>query len=755
MRTSQANRFARWAAMAAAGLTLVSLLAYGWRQWQAQQARNEAPPVVPQTVKTRSESFSFSKVEGERTLFTIRAAQATEFKAGGQSVLQDVWITIYGKAGKRFDNIHTRACDYQPATGRIVCAGDVQIDLESAEEASARPGQRAIQIRTSRVNFDRETGEARTEQPVEFKFAYGAGRGTGLGYSTREGVARLEKDVEVTLAGTQDPAPARLTGGALEYARDSRTMRLLGPVLATQGTRELRTGALTAEFNAEMMAQRLLASGRPTLRERASGDTSLAAEQIIVAIGRDNAPESVVADGQVVFTAKNSSSDDRITARRVEMDLTDAGRQPRQVRATGAVQVTSQRAAAGPYRQLESESLQLDFARSANSAERRLARAETLSAATLELRQAEEQSRVRAGKMIAEFDGRSEIRRMLGSSGVEVERRIGRRPPQEVSSQEMTLQFDPRGEWTEVEQTGDVRFRDGARSANAQAARAVRSSDTLYLSGPATLADAVSRTTAQAFEINQRTGEALARGGVRTSYLVAAQRPGAAFVPTLAPQPAHITAAELRANAEEGRAVYSGNARLWQGDSVIESETIELRRAAGDERQLFARGNVRALFPQAANGAVAALPNSPSSPKGSSPPRTLWRAQAEQLIYASGAAVIHLEGHVSAESNIGRIQSPRVDFFLSGEGGAGQQLSRAEARGGVTVRQGDRRGTAERADYLTAEGKFILSGGKPTLYDAVLGTITGRQLTFFLADDKILVDSEEGSRTVTRHRVEK
>src|SRR5256885_9938435 len=38
---------------------------------------------------------------------------------------------------------------------------------------------------------------------------------------------------------------------------------------------------------------------------------------------------------------------------------------------------------------------------------------------------------------------------------------------------------------------------------------------------------------------------------------------------------------------------------------------------------------------------------------------------------------------------------------------------------------------------------------------SVEGTTTGRQLTFFLADDTIIVDSENGSRTLTRHRVEK
>jgi hypothetical protein len=47
-----------------------------------------------------------------------------------------------------------------------------------------------------------------------------------------------------------------------------------------------------------------------------------------------------------------------------------------------------------------------------------------------------------------------------------------------------------------------------------------------------------------------------------------------------------------------------------------------------------------------------------------------------------------------------------------------------------------------------------MSGGNPAIYDAAEGTTTGRQLTFFLADDTIIVDSETGSRTLTKHRVD-
>src|SRR4029077_19027867 len=84
-----------------------------------------------------------------------------------------------------------------------------------------------------------------------------------------------------------------------------------------------------------------------------------------------------------------------------------------------------------------------------------------------------------------------------------------------------------------------------------------------------------------------------------------------------------------------------------------------------------------------------------------------------------------------------------------------QQISRAVGNGKVMVQQGDRRATAEHGEYTAADGKFVMTGGTPTLFDASEGTTTGRQLTFFLADATIIVDSENGSRTLTKHRVEK
>jgi lipopolysaccharide export system protein LptA len=87
--------------------------------------------------------------------------------------------------------------------------------------------------------------------------------------------------------------------------------------------------------------------------------------------------------------------------------------------------------------------------------------------------------------------------------------------------------------------------------------------------------------------------------------------------------------------------------------------------------------------------------------------------------------------------------------------GSGRQLTRAVGFGNVEVAQQDRRGNSARADYTAADGKFVLSGGSPVVHDRSGNSVAGRQLTLFLADDTIVVDSAEGLRTLTLHPVGK
>jgi lipopolysaccharide export system protein LptA len=258
----------------------------------------------------------------------------------------------------------------------------------------------------------------------------------------------------------------------------------------------------------------------------------------------------------------------------------------------------------------------------------------------------------------------------------------------------------------------------------------------------------------------QASGDIRAEGGVRSRTFTA--RGAGSQVSGTTPQfsngPANITAEKMQANAKSGRALYSGHARLWQGDSVLEADSIELLQKS---RQLNATGKVRSVFPQAAgHDTISASATNKSSKKAS-----LWHIASDTFTYMDLENRAHLEGNVVVQSDVQRMRSDLLDLYFtranaaaekSSNGASGaQQISRAVGTGGVVVDEQTRKATAERAEYTAADGKFVMSGGNPTLFDGSQGTTTGRQLTFFLADDTIIVDSEKGSRTLTKHQVQK
>jgi len=161
-------------------------------------------------------------------------------------------------------------------------------------------------------------------------------------------------------------------------------------------------------------------------------------------------------------------------------------------------------------------------------------------------------------------------------------------------------------------------------------------------------------------------------------------------------------------------------------------------------------GNVRAVFPQASS-------NDQSQPKKQP---SLWHISAGTLTYWDLENRAKLEENVVVQSVDQRMRGPVLDLFFtratSGKQGVpgAAQISRAVGTGGVMIEEGDRRATAEQGVYTAEDQKFVLSGGNPTLYDAQEGITTGRQLTFHIADDTIIVDSGEGLRTLTKHRVQ-
>jgi LPS export ABC transporter protein LptC len=785
LRNKEAARYARWSAIAAVAIALTVAGVYAQRAIREARARSANPMQVLATIEKQSHEFSFSKMDQERTIFTVRASNATEFKDQNRTILKDVWITIYGRDGSRNDNIHTRECSYDPKSGAILCEGDVQIDIAAANSPAgqAQPAQKQLQITTNNLSFNRDTGEASTPSPVDFHFPQGQGHGIGATYSNINSQVRIEHDVQLTFTQSDRTGglPVNATGANLEISRVNRTVILGGPAMVKQGDRELSGGKITIELDPEFHAKHAVVENHPAIRSsEGGGKLSISAHQFEGFLNPDGWLQRIVADGEIAGTRQSAAGTDHFSAARVELTMSPQHNLVENLMATGAVTLDSRQS--GDSRSIKTDALRVAFAAVSQPdgkrtdaqdpgkqqiEQRRVESAETLAPGTIETRTGTETTVLRAKKFVTQFGANGHLEKLVGHSGVEVRRQLGTASPQTSSSTELVATFDSAGQWDTLDQTGSVRFQQNDRQASAAHARINRSTDMIALEGSPVLADSQSRTTASGATINQKTGEIHATGNVVSTYLSSAQNDAV----NLGSGPAHISAQTLSGSSTSGHVVYTGRARLWQGESVLDADQIELWRF---EKKLVASGHVVAVFPQASGqpGTPAAAPvnahgTAPGVKKVAGSGPTLWTIHAPLLTYWSDQGKARLEGGVTAQSQQGSLDAPTLDVFLNNSGdnstvggaavpsGARGQLNHALALGGVTVRQGDRLGTSEQAEYTASDGRFVLSGGKPTLTDASSDTTTGHSLTFFVTNDTILIDSQEGSRTLTKHRVEK
>ncbi len=772
MLRSEAARYARWSAIVALVLATVTLLAYVRRDWVRHIEKKNAPPATPVDVSRQSAGINFKHGDKTRTIYEVSASKSTEFKGQDASLLEDVRITIFGQIGDRHDVIHTRSCQYGKEKGDIQCSGEVQIDLMSAADAQRTADHpeaaKAVttHIETRGVKFDRASGLARTDQNVTFAFPSGSGEAVGLEYKSEEGTVHLLRDVRFTLkesapsatkpraakprAGALqagEPQEVLVTGSSLDFGRDTRLLHLLGPAQAETKTERLSAGEIKLSLDKQFRAETLVASGasgnRPVVTSQGSREQAkLEADTLTAHFSPEGAVTRVDAAGAVRGSRNGVAEQDEASAEYATLELWPWLGRPKEVNLNGNVLLE-------------------------------------LAAGTMEWTDAPAQpgaavakTKLQADKLVLDFASSGKARQLQAIGNVQTERAVSGRPVQTATARNGIAELQPTGGWSQMDLDGDVRLKEGERSGQATHAVFVRASQTATLTGNALARDASTETRAARIVFAQATGDIHAEGGVRSTDF--ASRSGAV---QLAPVPANITAETLRANSKTGRAFYSGHARLWQGDSVLEAESIELLR---ETRVLNAAGNVRAVFPQN----TAQSPEGPgdrareksssltpaSATVGQSPAKKphLWHATSGTLSYSDKDGRAHLEQDVVVQSEEQRMRAPILDLYFTrtsspaaraasnaNSPAGAQQISRAVGTGGVVVEEGSRKATAERGEYIAAIGKFVMSGGNPTLYDGSAGTTTGRQLTFYLADDTIIVDSENGSRTLTKHRVEK
>jgi lipopolysaccharide transport protein LptA len=198
-------------------------------------------------------------------------------------------------------------------------------------------------------------------------------------------------------------------------------------------------------------------------------------------------------------------------------------------------------------------------------------------------------------------------------------------------------------------------------------------------------------------------------------------------------QPVNVLGANLDYDGTLSRGTYTGDARLFQGDTSVKAETISIDDKNGD---LSASGGVTSttmLEQQGKDKKKKERVRSIASAK-----EMKYEEANRRLTYTGGAHLTNPDGDMTAA---------RIELYLKP---SGDELDRAEGYDEVTLREQERKTTGSRMTYTADDERYVITGAPVKIVDECARETIGRTLTFLKATDSIVVDGNQQIRTQTK-----
>jgi lipopolysaccharide export system protein LptA len=807
-----------------AGVLLVIALGVflGVGRFRNRFNRKDIPHKLGLNIQEEANGFLYSHEVRGHTLYKIRASKQVQLKQDGKVMLQlhDVMIELYAEDGSRVDRIEGNEFDYDPTSGIAKAVGPVEITLMKPSQApaiapKASANQAAIakqknsslasaahaassgeiHVKTSGLVFDRNSGEASTDQRVEFTLTQGTGSAMGANYDAHEGLLVLDHAVELNVQRGADPV--KMNAQHAIFKRDDQVCEL------TVATIHFHADQANAEeakifFRDDGSAEHLDAS-RGFLLLTATGGR-LAAPTGTLNFDGHNQPLHGHLQGGVTIDSEHKGR--KVHGTSPAMDLVFAGQgMLRSAHLERGVQIVSDEdapAANGTlhaHRTWTSPVVDVAFKSTGKS------RVEPSSmhgtgGVTITASSQHGNGPVIPEKMTADdvtgvFGPNGMLTMMTGrghtaiaettatgtqqtTSGDVLVAHLGAAEGTKASEKNLTgggMQIDSATVDGNVVLTQQPAAKGGIAASTLRATAGHADYDGegewLHLTKSPRVSDGALEMSADRLNVSQGSGDAFAQGNVKATWMGKADEGGAAKSARAArgggggaefgaQGPTHAVAQEAELQ-RSGIATFKGNARLWQQGNSVTAPVIVLDRA----KQTLAAQTTSAKSPVevvlvSATGAVPARPGAQKQ-GGSSVSRIhggdLKYSSAERkAVMRSGSA-----GKVTATTADATTTSNEVELLLlppgnhAGKDGAAAQVDRMTSTGNVEIYSGVRHGTGEKLVYSGDSGDYVLTGTaaeQPKLTDPVRGTVTGPALIFNSRDDSVRVDGD-GRRTTT------
>lgn len=768
----------RWIRVLAGGGLAVTAVVVLWTYWLGRSVRRvplPKPPELPSDVNQQLSGVTFTRSDKGQRLFVIHAAQTLAYKEGGSTVLKDVYVEFFGRSGKRSDVLRTAEGEYNPATGNLSTPGDVELVLNATpsqiRDLTLKPGQpinqapadvdparQPVYIKTSKVSSTDHGTQLESDTPVGFHLRDVSGSARGLIYGTDKGEIILKRDVHAEFHSQKKPhagAPIELSASRLRYGGAAEGMQLRGPVRISQGHRTATASEGSISLNARNRITGVLLSGHTRAMDTSRGGGLKLLSDVLRG---DLDPvtsrlSKLTAAGHVQGESTQGGAVANLVAHEVVLNFDPATHVPADGVAMGKVRLTIDQqhgprgAASGPQslggkiskEDLATEKMKFSFWPEG----KKIKGAETAGPGTLVLHPASDDAgdrTVTAARFFMAFNSASRLESLRGTGGTKI---VFARPPKSKdqtpavsTASELVARFDPATEVVQsVEQSGNFHFHDGTLEAKSEQARDLAGEQRLILTGHPEIWDPSTRARAGQFVILLASDTAEGIGGV---HAIHTDLRDPASLPT------NVVAARMIADRRSQTVHYEGHVRAWRGTDVVESASLDVNK---DQRRVSTNSRVVTSHLQTAPAGTA------GEKAGQSGPSPLI-VRADRLEYFDAGRKARYAGNVEMDTADTRIQADRLDvYFSSGVKKGDSEVERAVAEGHVKIVQPMRYAMGENAVYDAETGKVVMTGGPPTVHDAEKGSMTGQRLTFYIHNDRLLVDGSASSPAVSKHRV--
>ncbi len=756
-------------------------VSYWFTRFRVGPSLHSVPKELGIDIQQTSEGFSLSKSEGGRTLYTIRASRAVQFKSGGRADLHDVHIVVYGRAHDRFDQIYGDEFTYDPRSGDVSAMGEVHIDLQGNAAGPLQPDQappaelkNPLHLVTHSLVFNQKTGIAQTGEVVEFRSAQASGNAKGAYYDSRANELLLKSDVHIVTTGNN---PATITGTSGSMQKVPRQAVLMN-VRIDQPDKTLTADKGTLLFEPDNTVQHVVAEGNVHIESRGPTVVDIFGPRGDLNMGVKNSVQQAIMSGGAKFDTHGANVTHG-SADRFVVDFEDKNQASRLHLIKNARMLQEPKPGkSGPSGQpMEVAAEQLDFQLQNGN---QLKAGDTVGKAMITILPAPPGTKpakatggaqetggnattvATAGKFHVTFDDNNRMKTLHGSPDSRIVSSSPGQPEKVSTAVNLDVLFGPDGGAEKLVQTGDFQYHEaaakpntGGRSAFADAATYTPGDYMLVLNGSPRIIDGGMTTTAQVIRINRQTGDGFADNDVKTTYSDLKPQPNGALLANS--DPIHVTAQHMNGQKQPGVAHYTGNVRLWQTDNVVRAPKIDFDN---EKRSMVAESDssqkVSSLFVQ----------------QGQDGKLTPVDVTSDRLTYLDEERRARYTGNVFAKSTINAITAKQIDIFLkpaeSGDKNAASQkksvlpgsngpsqIDHIIAIGNVVVTEPNRRAVGDKLVYTADDATYNLTGKSPSIFDAEHGTVWGDSLTFYSRDDRVLVESKRNSPTITRARTTK